>query len=258
MVGCSPKITYKELNVVSFQPFYNDPISTKVEAWKLPDGIETYNDLIKAGGDSLESNIDTISYKEKDCSKNQVLTKELFSKLGPNQIILFEGHGSFEHFQYGGDQNMHSVMWTGQDFTRGEDDDVINSRIIKTQENHEALTLYFVEEYVKDLTGSIVYLGNCFSGRECTFAQSFMEKGAVAVIGNSDTTQSAYNNLMEYTTIKKLGEINPDTHLPYTIYEALEFAKGLYGRNDAEKSGFGSGSEPILYGNPNYRIAKIG
>lgn len=264
LVGCGPKIEYKNLDIVTFQPFYNTSISTSVEAWSLPDGVDTYNDLVPKTGQRLADKIDSISYKQEDCSQNEVLSGKLFSsKLGPNQIILFEGHGSFEHINIGGDPFMHSVMWTGTQYTRRQDDpDVQEARIIEAggDQHMEALTLYFIEDYVEDLTGSIVYLGNCFSARECTFAQMFLSKGAVAVIGNSDTTQSAYNDLIEYTTIKKLGEINPDTHLPYTIYEALMFAKGIYGKNDHEKAPSlpGDASEPILFGDPNYRIAKIG
>ncbi len=121
------------------------------------------------------------------------------------------------------------------------------------------MNLILDDKYVGDLTGSIVYLGNCFSGRECTFAQAFLQKGAEAVIGNSHAIQVPYNSLVEYTTITKLGEINPKTHMTYTIYEALEYAKSIYGKNDHEKNPdlAGDPSEPILYGNPNFRIAEI-
>ncbi|MCQ3914421.1 MAG: hypothetical protein MJ201_01200 [Mycoplasmoidaceae bacterium] len=134
-------------------------------------------------------------------------------------------------------------------------DDIDEFRIINAEGN-EAISMYFIEQYVGDLDGSIVYLGNCFSGREVTFAQTFLNKGAEAVIGNSDTIQVAYNSLIEYTTIKKLGEINKKTKKPYTLYEALEYAKSIYGKTDKEKYSAANGAEPILFGNPNFRLSK--
>ena len=179
-----------------------------------------------------------ITYKNENYIKDQNINKDIFSKLGKNQIILFEGHGSFETIP--GDPEMHSVMWTGASYDESKketDEDYKNNRLIGAGAlgYEEALDSYFVEEHVGDITGSIVYLGNCYSAREVTFAQSFLKKGAVAVIGNSHTTQSAYNSLMTYSTITNLIQNNPETNKPYTLLEALNKGKSLYGKNDQEK-----------------------
>ena len=258
MVSCNQKIAYKQIYIVSFQPFYTEEgPEPSVEGWELPDGFDCYAKLIQGAGDYLTDNIDTIQYKS--CAKQEeYIQPSSFAKLGKNQIIMFEGHGSFVPIVED-EPEAYSVMWTGRDWNATpapEQDDVDELRIVPAETYHEAITLHFVEKYVNDLSGSIVYLGNCYSGREVTFAQAFLNKGAEAVIGNSDTIQVAYNSLMEYTTIKKLGEINPDTNLPYTIYEALEYAKSIYGKNDKEKYPAARGAEPLLFGNPNFRISK--
>ena len=255
MTSChNTEVPCKEMEIVSFQPYYSSSDPTpSVEGWEIPDGFEHYHDLVKGAGDYLVDNISSISYKS--CSKDENLYEGQIEKLGKNQIIMFEGHGSMEKF-LGGDPYQHSVIWTGLSYNDEKitEDDKENSRIVDADGN-AALTMYFIDEYVGDLTGSIVYLGNCHSGHEVTLAQTFLNKGAEAVIGNSDTIQVAYNSLIEYTTIKKLGEINKDTNKLYTIYEALEYAKSIYGKNDAEKDPYAAGAEPLLFGNPNFRLS---
>lgn len=256
MTSChNTQIPCKEMEIVSFQPFYTTHDPQPVEGWELPEGFEHFADLVKGAGDYLVDNISSVSYKS--YSIDQYINPSSFTKLGKNQIIMFEGHGSFTQISEQ-DPLLYSVMWTGHktDDPAPSPTDVDELRIIETPlEKQQAITLYFVEEYAPDLTGSIVYLGNCFSGREVTFAQAFLNKGAEAVIGNSDTIQVAYNSLIEYTTIKKLGEINKDTNKLYTIYEALEYAKSIYGKTDQEKYPIAAGAEPLLFGNPNFRLS---
>lgn len=257
MTSChNTQIPCKEMEIVSFQPYYttHDP-EIRVPGWELPEGFEHYADLVKGAGDYLANHIDSIEYET--CSKEEYINADLLSKMGKNQIIMFEGHGSYMPI-YELDPYCYSVIWTGRDYDEEliKPEDIQEKRIVNADYYHEAITLNFIDEYVGDLTGSIVYLGNCHSGHEVTLAQAFLNKGAEAVIGNSDTIQVAYNSLIEYTTIKKLGEINKDTNKLYTIYEALEYAKSIYGKNDAEKHSSALGAEPLLFGNPNFRISK--
>lgn len=258
MASCHNKeISYKTMEVVTFQPFFDQTIAEPtIPGWEIPEGFDKYRDLLKGAGDYLKNHINTIDYDQDDYSINKRITSDLISKLGKNQIIVFEGHGSFTQIS-DQDPKSYSVMWTGpywgQEPVKQEDIDEL--RIVNAEGN-EAISLHFIEEYCGDLSGSIVYLGNCYSGRDVTFAQAFLNKGAEAVIGNSDTIRVAYNNLIEYTTIKKLGEINKKTDLPYTLYEALEYAKSIYGKNDKEKDEWAAGAEPLLFGNGNFRLSK--
>lgn len=251
-----PVITYKSMEVLTFQPFFSGThVEPTVKGWEIPDGFDAYTDLLPGAGDYLKDHIDTIEYNGP--SQDAYICADLLSKLGKNQIIMFEGHGSFTSLGIQDDPYTYSVMWTGRTWGTQPvlQDDIDEFRIINAEGN-EAISMYFIEQYVGDLDGSIVYLGNCFSGREVTFAQTFLNKGAEAVIGNSDTIQVAYNSLIEYTTIKKLGEINKKTKKPYTLYEALEYAKSIYGKTDKEKYSAANGAEPILFGNPNFRLSK--
>lgn len=256
--GCPApsRVNFKRMDIVTIQPYYEQfkDAEEDVEAgWLKPSGYNSFGDLLTGASNCLTSYSPAFKYVLN--SKDEVITKEMFQKLGPNQIIMFEGHGSLANMG-GGDPEQHSVMWTGQLYDTSKektDPDYIESNLVNAEGN-EALTMSFIEQYVTDLTGSIVYLGNCYSARECTFAQSFLKKGAAAVIGNSHTTQTIYNSLIEYTTIKTLIQINPQTGKLYTIYEALSKAKSIYGKTDAEKKPIACGSEPTIFGNPYFSL----
>ena len=256
----APELIYKNYEVITFQPYFSSVSEGNNDKWPLPEGFTNYNQLLKGAGDYLKDKLPSITFKEENISRDETLKGSLFQRLGPNQIILFEGHGSFDPW-FEGDTECHSVMWTGRDYNDDDEkkpeykDDYDNLRLIHDFFKHEQLTSEFIDYYCGDLTGSIVYLGNCYSGRDCTFAQSFLNKGALAVIGNSHTTQAFYNSCVEYTTIKLLADINPDTKKTYTLYEAQCVAKEIYGKNDKVREPVSYGSEPFIFGNPNFCLS---
>ena len=258
LVSCNktPELEYKVYEVKTFQPYFKQVEGGNDDRWPLPEGFDNYNKLLEGAGNYLKDNISTITYSK--ISKDEILTSDMFKDFGPNQIILFEGHGSFSKWdEY--DVECHSVMWTGKDvmYVDKDDDDHQNQRLVIADNWNDAITSNFVDYYCGDLTGSLIYLGNCYSGRDVTFAQSFLNKGAAAVVGNSHTTQALYNSCVEYTTIKYLGIINPETNKTYTLYEALQKAKEIYGKNDKEHEPVAHGSEPFIFGNPNFCLSEF-
>lgn len=242
---------FKTLEIISFQPFYyqssqivsNDKIA-------LPQGVKSFGDLIPTVSDyiaTLNKNINYLSSSTKSVS----LRHEDFAKLGKNQIILFEGHGSCVWF----DNEAHSVIWTGNEYdeSKKETEDYQQNYIINA-EYQEGITNFYIDKYCGDLTGSIVYLDNCFSGRDSTLAKAFLDKGAAAVIGHTNTTQQTYGNIMLYETLMNLTRINSKNNTNNTIFEALSLAKEKYGKDDSVLFPFSTHSEPILFGNPNWKI----
>lgn len=253
------QLHYKNFDVVTIQPFFTrmGEMQEK-EGWEIPDGFTNYNQLISGAGNILKESIPNITYKNENISKDEVISSNILSKLGKNQIILLESHGSCVRF-YDNENDMHSVIWTGQDydFDKEESDPDYYDLNLVNAEYNEAISYAFIEKYVGDLTGSLVYLGCCFSAREVTLAQTFLAKGAEAVVGNTHNTQGQYNSLIEYTTIKYLAEINPETNKTYTLYEAMCIAKEKYGKKDTEKYPSAAGSEPIIFGNPYFCLSEF-
>lgn len=247
-------IEYKNLDVITYQPFYfQSSTITSKEEMPLPEGINSYGDLIVDAGKILSNASDKITYKENLSTKDKSLGHDEFSKMGKNQVILFEGHGSCIWM----DNEPRSVIWTGNDYdeTKKETDFDYKENLLVEADYNEAFTSYYVEKYCPDISGSIVYLDNCFSARDSTLAKSFLDKGAAAVIGHTNTTQQIYGNTILHETIKNLTVINKQTKTTYTLYEALTLAKEKYGKDDGVKFPYALNSEPLLFGDPNWKIS---
>ena len=121
---------------------------------------------------------------------------------------------------------------------------------------YSAITSKFVEAYCPDITGSIVYMGQCHGGHDYALATAFLEKGAVAVYGSSLQIQMHYGDMMQYRVTSLLGEINPNTKNYYTTGEALKKAQSEYGVDDSVLyEGGAMGARMILFGDPNFRLA---
>lgn len=247
-------IEYKKLDVITFQPFYYQSSTIKsVPQLPLPEGINSYGDLVGDAGNILSNVSDKITYRLDYSTKDVALGHTEFSHLGKDQIIVFEGHGSCIWM----DNDAHSVIWTGNDYnpSKLDTDDDYKENLLVEADYHEAINSYYIEKYCPDITGSIVYLDNCFSARDSTLAKSFLDKGAAAVIGHTTTTQQPYGNTILHETLKNLTLINEATKTTNTIYESLTLAKNKYGKDDSVPFPYASHSEPLLFGNPNWKIS---
>lgn len=131
------KIETKTYEVLTFQPFYNEPHDIKpTKGWELPTGFGEYKELIVGAGKALENSTNNVTCNFS--SKDDYLNSELFKKLGKNQIILFDGHGSFTQIS-DGDPYFYSVMWTGRNYVESEISDVDkdNYNLIQTDFYHK-------------------------------------------------------------------------------------------------------------------------
>lgn len=105
------------------------------------------------------------------------------------------------------------------------------------------------------MTNSLVYLAACQSGKDSTLANAFLNKGASAVVANSETILTLYNLTMQYATIYNMCSIKTNTANYHTLSEALSAAKAEYGQNDSRYGGIGA--TPLIFGGSqanNYRF----
>lgn len=256
--------TDKPIDIYTIQPWYEE------ESWSggdehipLPEGVDNQADIIPAAARIVTSNFPNYHYSL--VSKNEPVTAETIKKIGPNQIVLWQGHGNW-------DEKNHSMLRTGNNFD-GEkledptyEDDFDNGRIVLIEEgggglstNFEGITSKYIDKYGGDMSGSLIYIGACESGVDGVLAQAFLDKGAATVVVMTKTIQTLYGNIMQYTTVKLLTEINPETGDYYTLGEALAKAKSIYGKDDLEKGFYPAalGAEPVIYGDANYHIASV-
>lgn len=251
----------QNLEIITFQPVYeylswqeggDEGIET------LPDGIPNQAELAPAAARYITSKIPDTEYTV--ASKDLPITKENIQSLGPNQIVIWQSHGNWD------EENEHIVIQTGADY---DDEkyatdpdykaDVDNGRIVKIDTYYEGITAAYFEEYLGDLTGSFIFLGQCDSAHDGSdeLASVFLRKGASAVIANSKTIRMTYGNVMQYTVTKLLADINPDTKGYYTLGDALTKAKSIYGASDHDRYPGSLGAELLLFGDANYHLANI-
>lgn len=257
--GCEKPIEPINYDIVSIQPFYTTFKDRCSDDTKIgfPDGITYETDILIAGANNLAASLKNVSYKEDNKFIDQVINQAMLSKLGKNQIILIQSHGEYI------DEYLHETILTGADYDESkvqqEDEDrIVESNMWnqKTYNNYEAITFEYIKAYCPDISGSIVYMGQCFGGIDWALATSFLDKGAVAVYGASDAIQMHYGDMMQYKVTSLLGEINPSTEKYYTTGEALKKAQELYGIDDKVKyDGGANGARVLLYGDPNFRLA---
>lgn len=171
-----------------------------------------------------------------------IITTQSVKKFGQNQIILWRGHGSWDN------GNEQPIILTGREFEEAESE----PNIIVQDSFYEAITPEYINKYVGDLSGSLIYLNVCESAHNEKLIEAFLKKGAETIIGSTRTAEMDYSNNIQDMSVTLLGELNPTTNNYYTMGEALENAKEKYGAIDP-----GSGGKLVLFGNKNYRIATI-
>lgn len=246
------------ITIYTFQPLYDWVHGQQNTYLNLPSGVNNEADLIPAAANALSNKFDNCLYSSATATRNQDITLSDIKGIGANQIVLWQGHGS-----WAGDK-IHSVLLTNGAFDWNAwfwnpiyFIDCCAKRIVN-QNGWESVSSKYIDHYCGNMDNTYIYLGPCESGHDSVLAQAFLNKGASAVIGNTHSVRCLYGDLMEYTSTKLLAEVNPNTGNYYTLGEALSKAKELYGTNDSRYGGYGA--EPILFGGntaQNYRLADV-
>ena len=260
LVGCKeeprPKPEPTHYEVVTVQPLYDEIYEMTDDVIGFPHDVSHEPDLPIQGGKNLANALENVDYKETNQNKNLPISKDTFKLLGKNQFVMFQGHGDWR-------EEEHSFLVTNAVMEKESTDpeyidDMEQGRIVEyIGWPNEGITSKFIDKYCPDITGSIIYLGECFSGHDDVLANSFISKGAVAVLGSSLQIHIHYGDLMQYQISTLLGSINPTTNNYYTLQEALNGAKELYGENDQVHYGASAvGCEVRLFGNGNIRLAE--
>ncbi len=244
----------KKLDILTIQPWYTMS-SGPIEGFEPPDGIIDRAELLPAVASRLANKFpDFLDYTL--VSQDQdILTSGIIEKLGSNQLVLWQGHGNWDE----GTETV--ILDTGRDFDfveyEKEDSDyrkaVDAGEIVQIDYYYEGITPKYVEKYTSNnLSGSLIFFGVCHSGHNSSLANILLERGASTIVASTRTLQMTYGNLMQYETVRLLGEINPTTNNYYTVGEALDTAKTKYGATDP-----GSEGELVIFGDRNYRINTI-
>ena len=191
---------------------------------------------------------------------------DIVKTLPNNSVVLWNGHGGYGPI-------VKSFLATGEDFDWAAwfldldyYADCVTDRIIgrgtDEQDNLACVTSKFIDYYCGDLSNSIFFLASCHSAQHDRLANSFLDKGAEAVLGFTDTVYTGYCQEFCCDCLIYMANVNESSGNYHTLSEAFEEVKEIVGADDlvwASEYGFSKSqrAEPKIIGNGGYRLASL-
>ena len=242
------------MSITTYQPF---------NTWygvERPYSGDQARGVVATDGSAREIANELSEYKFVNNYDDEDVSLDNIKKLGDNQFILWHGHGGYN-------SSIHSFIATGEELDEAKflwdpiyyiknakyTDDYLTGRIVCTSLGRLAITDKFIDKYISSMNNSFVYIGACESGQDSYLANSLLNKGAVAVIGNSDTICTEYNQKMIQSVCDGLLMKSNDNNY-YTLNEALNYAFNINGHNDSEYDTYAVGAYPIIFGDSEMRL----
>lgn len=168
-----------------------------------------------------------------DLDLNSV-TLENLRNMSNHSVVLWHGHGGCNI--YGNEGSSLAIGELVNSTTSSQYSSDISARRIITcraaNRNVYAITGGFVQKYIGNMNGSFLYLAACESGLDMVndisetynLVQAFINKGASAVVANSETICTSYNTAMEEDVVSAMCELNNDSVNYYTLSQSLQIA----------------------------------
>ena len=241
------------VDVVTCQPCYSQYDSDMNDVMALPDDAAS----------TVANTFSRYSYTESNNLDNEEVSLNQIKQFGANQVIIWHGHGGYN-------SRSHSFLVTGEQFKLKMIFDVnnwkdyIKNRTMLNSDGRLMITSKFIDKYCGDMDNSFVYLAACDSGRDDTLANAFLNKGAEAVVANTETIYTIYNCKMQNTVIKNMCFFNRTTRKYHSVGEALSYAKSVHGNNDLQWASDEhyatedkAPAEPKIFGDENYRFSSV-
>ena len=227
------------MQVITCQPQFDEMrgASFVAQGIILPDDVKYALEMLDVSGNRLATNFEEYTFSESDNYDNSAVTLDVIDSFGPNQVVLWHGHGYYSEV-------VKSALVTGQlfDWDAYRDDPIYYANYVTNRcvngftrvGDPVIITSKYIGYHCSDLDNSFFYLAACSSGKSPELANAFLGKGAAAVVANSETIYRGYNVVMLYETVRTMMLINKDTNNYYTLSEALEKAKETYGEDDGD------------------------
>lgn len=184
--------------------------------------------------DGTASKIEDIlnEYSFKNNYDNETISLDLLKNIGTNEIVIWHGHGGYN-------TKTHSVLLTGLKLDEekflldpiyyiqnlGYTNDYLTGRILCSDSGYVMVSYKFFEKYLDNLNSSIIYLGTCDSGKDDVLANTFVNKGAKSVIGNTEEIPTEYNLKMISSVFNELVGVSEKKY--QDVKTALAKAKTL-------------------------------
>lgn len=237
---------------------------TQLTLWAYQPNPDIENTSIGSFLQGVDSELNNCSYVQ-DYTGSAV-SLDLIRTLPANEVIFWNGHGGYgpvvKSFLCSGEAFDWGACWLDVGYFNDCVTDRIVNRGTENQAELACVTSGFIKHYCGDLSNSLICLASCHSTQDDRLANAFTEKGALAVLGFSNTVYTGYCQSICADTLEKMTEINTGTQDYYTLTDALELAKTQNGANDREwgsRYGFSKDTvaEPEIVGDGGYQLSAL-
>lgn len=234
-----------KIKIATYQPFRTASIEEKYPVERL--------DRLDEGARLISDSMEQYEFFQDGSStdydlEDEEVTLESVLKFQNYNVVLWHGHGDYT-------KSKGSLLLLGVKCSEENNikymKDLREGRLV-CDGGYYAVTSTFIDTYIPDgaLKNHIIYLGTCHSGQDERLAQSFLNKGAMAVYANSGIIYRDYNLSMIYSVAEGLTR-QADDGSYYTTEMALDYAQEINGEYD------GNGTETKLYVDPDAEAVSL-
>ncbi len=223
----------KKYNNLAYQGSYSVPANAKLISDKYPDKF-TYNE-------NPMPDYNTMMDDEFSSFTNSRVTVERLKRIGDYKVVIFEGHGN-------NNESIHSILFSGESFIGWKDfskykDDIARGEVILSSfptignvpysvVRTYGVTSKFFERHINKMDNTLIFLGSCRSGKDRVLADTFLSKGASAVLGFDETVS------MEFEMIARSMFFYNLTNEDISVVDAYNRTVNRIGRdNELEHAG---------------------
>ena len=252
------------MTVVTYQPCFTDMGGSNFLArgYTLPAGVNYVLEMPDDVAEVIDQTFANYTFSSATNYNDSQVSLDRIKSIGENQIVLWHGHGYYgpivkSSLVTGEAFDWNKYYWDIPYFNNCVQNRFANGLFLDWSEN-VIITSKYIDKFCGRMNNSMIYLAACESGKDEGLANSFLNKGATAVVANTNKIIREYNVAMLYETALLMTTVNSTTNNYYNLSEALSAAKSIYGQSDSDRRYGGLGATPVIFGGNNannYRFA---
>lgn len=204
-------------------------------------------EMIDEGAALIDNEYSTYEFNQSSNYDDDKVSPEAITSSALYNVILWHGHGNYNE-KYG------SILVTGIKCSSVSNvakyyEAFKSKSLLFTLSGSAIMTRLFIDNYIADGTyaNTVIYLGTCLSGKDERLANSFIDKGASAVIVNNESIYTVYNTAMIKAFSEGLTQ-KYDNGGHYNVYDALNYAFDVNGSSDPD------GAHPYIVGDESFTL----
>lgn len=210
-----------DIQVVTLEPYASE---SKTVGSYLLSGAQGPDD----GARLIEENVTSFSFTSN--LDDDEITIDTVRNLPSHSVIVWTGHGSYS-------SKLGPILCLGKVHDQTEimryQKEIGEDAVYLSTSGGVRISSKFFDNFMKkeSLEGSLVYFNTCFSYTDDRLANSILDLGAIAYLGNSKETNSIYAFDMVYGFLEGLTPVSTGSYYR-PIQEALSYAKLKHGATD--------------------------